>query len=150
MRNMSEKISIIIPCYNESERLDVEAFKRFEDQLHFLFVNDGSSDNTAEIIKRELGGKNCDILDLRLNCGKGEAIRRGYLYLKTLPVYEELSWVGYWDADLATPLSELNYFFSPENPPSPPFPKGGKGGFSLFFVSPCDMNVSYYSYYYIY
>ena len=32
----------------------------------------------------------------------------------------------------------------PKNPPSPPFPKGGEGGFSLSFVSPCDMNVSFF------
>ena len=46
---------IIIPCYNESNRLDVNSFiKLFErnPDIHIWFVNDGSTDNTSTVIKK--------------------------------------------------------------------------------------------------
>jgi len=74
-------------------------------------VNDSSKDNTLELIKGNMAD-NMYVLNLTKNVGKGEAVRRGMLYLKTLPIFQEIEWVGYWDADLSTPLDELNNFFS--------------------------------------
>ena len=46
------KLIIIIPCYNEEERLPQQDFLDFisENDIHFCFVNDGSSDQTINIL----------------------------------------------------------------------------------------------------
>ena len=73
----------------------------------FLFVNDGSHDNTAEILQGICNQfpEHCTFLDLEKNVGKAEAIRQGALYL--LQQNEESDYVGFMDADLSTPLSEI-------------------------------------------
>ena len=50
-----EKISIIVPCYNEEESLPIfykEITKIAEEmkkvQFEFIFINDGSKDNTLK------------------------------------------------------------------------------------------------------
>jgi glycosyltransferase involved in cell wall biosynthesis len=99
--------TIVVPCYNEAERLDTERFRQFTDGdlTRFLFVDDGSSDATASILL-ELANSDPErlsLLTLRRNRGKAEAVRLGLLEaLKESP-----GAVGYWDADLATPLSAI-------------------------------------------
>jgi dolichyl-phosphate beta-glucosyltransferase len=44
---------IVIPCYNEAQRLPMHAFKAFVCAKHphrFLFVNDGSTDGTGHVL----------------------------------------------------------------------------------------------------
>lgn len=101
---------IVVPCYNEAERLNLPAFRKFARSasgLRLLMVNDGSSDGTAEILDR-LAAENAGIEALHLfpNGGKAEAVRRGIVAACDLgPDY-----VGFLDADLATPLEELPRF----------------------------------------
>lgn len=104
-------VLLVIPCYNEADRLPVDRFADFaaqRDDIAFLFVNDGSTDGTAGVLE-ELAGRNPERLmsmSLDRNQGKGEAVRRGVLEgLKLEPVY-----IGYWDADLSTPLDEVPRF----------------------------------------
>ncbi|MFA7329179.1 MAG: glycosyltransferase [Candidatus Ratteibacteria bacterium] len=108
---MPEKVCLVIPCYNEAKRLDFKKFRECGENLFLLFVNDGSTDNTVEIVKNNLK-RNMYILNFKNNAGKGEAVRQGVRYLKTLPIFDEINWFGYWDADLATPLDEAEGFFS--------------------------------------
>ncbi len=103
--------TLVIPCYNEGKRLDVARFFAFleqEEGVRFLFVDDGSTDNTVERI-REVE-QNCPdrvhLLLLEENGGKAEAVRQGMLEA----VRQGASKVGFWDADLATPLDELSQF----------------------------------------
>ncbi len=107
-----QKCCLIIPCYNESERiLEVEFLDFVKENPNFtlLFVNDGSSDNTSVLLQK-LSEKHLQIIILSLskNVGKAEAVRTGMLYSKNL----EFDYVGYWDADLSTPLSESIRFIS--------------------------------------
>ena len=47
------KVVIIIPSYNEAERLDINNFIDYLSRntyLHIIFVDDGSTDNTNLII----------------------------------------------------------------------------------------------------
>jgi glycosyltransferase involved in cell wall biosynthesis len=108
------RVALVVPCFNEADRLDVDAFRNFRlagHDLEFVFVNDGSTDNTLEILKRT----GAPVVDLEKNSGKAEAVRRGILAaLERSPDY-----VGFWDADLATPLSELaGYMDVLENSPA--------------------------------
>ncbi len=54
-----KKVSILVPCYNEEASLQVlyEALRQLMDaqtdyQWEVLMVNDGSKDNTIQIIKK--------------------------------------------------------------------------------------------------
>ena len=102
---------IIIPCYNEEERLDVASFSGFTSSSHnisFLFVNDGSTDNTLRLLRSLVASDPTKIavLNLQPNCGKAEAVRQGFLSaIDSHPDY-----VGFWDADLATPLDAIPQF----------------------------------------
>ncbi len=97
--------TLVIPCYNEQHRLDGPAFLRFaaaNPQMRLLLVNDGSRDNTLEILNELARERPVQIavLDLAKNGGKAEAVRQGMLRALS----EGADYAGYFDADLATPL----------------------------------------------
>lgn len=103
-----EDVVIVVPCYNEAERLDVGAFTRFVDThagARFLFVDDGSVDDTARVLGAMARDRptRFQVLGLRGNRGKAEAVRQGLLEA----LGEGPAIVGFWDADLATPLDVL-------------------------------------------
>lgn len=102
----SEQIFLIIPCYNEVLRLRLEEFKNYSNKIYFIFVDDGSFDNTYQLLINS-NIHNSFVLKLKKNSGKGEAIRQGMLYLLNNYSIDNNCWVGFWDADLATPLSEV-------------------------------------------
>ncbi|MBN1980743.1 MAG: glycosyltransferase [Chitinivibrionales bacterium] len=105
------KITIIIPCYNEAGRLPTEgiiSFLKQHSNINLWLVNDGSKDETArriDAIARELP-EQVQTLHLHENLGKAEAIRQGMLQAS---VQSDSDWFGYWDADLATPLDEIQH-----------------------------------------
>lgn len=110
------KITIIIPFYNEEKRIDFDCFHQIFNnylQYNFILVDDGSTDNTS-IILDEFKNKfpNLTILKLDKNIGKAEAIRSAVLSISTA------DFIVYYDADLATPFSELEKLiqFSIQNP----------------------------------
>jgi dolichyl-phosphate beta-glucosyltransferase len=103
-----DRTVLVVPCYNEAERLPETAFHTFLAQdadVDLLFVDDGSTDRTAErlaALEAAAPGR-VQVLRLGTNRGKGEAVRAGLEHaFAGAPTY-----VGYWDADLATPLSAL-------------------------------------------
>lgn len=105
---MSQKIVIVVPCYNEANRLDAQSFMdslQQNSQLHWLFVDDGSKDRTATIIQSmcQQYPDRIFIHQLEKNSGKGEAVRQGLN--KAIDMQADIT--GYFDADLATPMSEL-------------------------------------------
>ena len=94
---------LVVPCYNEADRLQEAAFLEFvrrRDDARLLFVDDGSTDDTAGVLARLTAAAPGAIGVLRLerNQGKAEAVRRGIVEALAL----EPSLVGFWDADLAT------------------------------------------------
>lgn len=105
------KTLIIVPCYNESQRLPREEFVSFATEhpdIEFLFANDGSTDNTLEVLRTLCDGHgNLHYLDLQPNGGKAEAVRRAML--EGVSAYKP-QYIGFWDADLATPLNEIPLF----------------------------------------
>ena len=101
-------VTLVVPCHNEAARLDAGAFLAALDRmagLRLLFVNDGSTDATAQRLAT-LGATAPDrvrVRTLATNEGKAEAVRQGVLAALADPAPV----VGYWDADLSTPLAEL-------------------------------------------
>jgi dolichyl-phosphate beta-glucosyltransferase len=110
----TNKIILIVPCFNEESRLNIKAFENFfksDRSVQFLFVNDGSSDSTLNVLN-ELSKNNSDkvkVLNLEKNVGKAEAVRMGVQSI--LHENNSFDYIGFWDADLATPLSEVPRFF---------------------------------------
>ncbi len=104
---MMSTCTVVVPCYNEAARLDVDAFAAFAAQTdaQFLFVDDGSSDETLRVL-RELESScpaRVRVHALPSNVGKAEAVRLGMLEAcRSRPTY-----VAFWDADLATPLDDI-------------------------------------------
>ena len=101
------RVSVVVPCFNEEKRIDLRSFEDFlssNPNYKIIFVNDGSTDNTLSVLG-ELAQKSSSvhIINLENNVGKAEAVRQGMLY--SFNQGAEIS--GYFDADLATPLSEI-------------------------------------------
>jgi dolichyl-phosphate beta-glucosyltransferase len=102
---------VVVPCYNEAGRLSPEAYRAFaEGWRHggFLFVDDGSTDDTFAVLSKLEGTLpgSFEVLRLPSNVGKAEAVRQGFLHaFKSEPGY-----VGFWDSDLATPLDAIPLF----------------------------------------
>lgn len=96
-----------MPCFNEANRMQPQnfvAFGKANSGSVFFFVNDGSRDNTGELlekIKEQL--PNSRVIHLSENKGKGEAVRQGLL----AAIDEEFAFAGYIDADLSTSLEEF-------------------------------------------
>ena len=78
-------VGVVIPCYNEAERLLSAEFTDFIDKnsgYHLCFVNDGSKDNSLEILKKfskknNLSSSKFKIINLPSNIGKGGALNDG-------------------------------------------------------------------------
>jgi glycosyltransferase involved in cell wall biosynthesis len=105
------RIGVVVPCFNEAKRLSFERFRAELDSmppLEFIFVDDGSTDATAELLSsfRASLGERVHVLGLAHNAGKAEAVRRGVMYA----LDAEFELIGYWDADLATPLRYIGLF----------------------------------------
>ena len=106
-----QDIAIVIPCYNEEARFQQGEFldyARQHENIHFLFVDDCSRDATGRIIDGLCLQNPRQLMALHLpqNLGKAGAVRAGFLKAFA----GEYEAIGFWDADLATPLSEINNF----------------------------------------
>ncbi len=81
-----EKIAVILPAFNEREVIGQAVdsaieFSAHNPNFHFLFVNDGSTDGTVEVLKASLQGRetgNVSFVGYETNEGKGHAIRTGF------------------------------------------------------------------------
>ena len=102
------ELCIIIPCYNEEKRIDKERmynFLKVHKNVLLCFVNDGSSDQTLEVLTTIKSNfpQNVEAISTESNVGKAEAVRTGILYCNT---NFKSNKIAYLDADLATTLEE--------------------------------------------
>ncbi len=101
-------LSIIIPAYNEEQRIlpTLEVLLKYCEQspldIDIIVVDDGSSDATAQIVE-QLNSAVIQVVRLNQNQGKFAAIRAGISA-------SERSWVLLYDADSATPIEMLDTF----------------------------------------
>jgi len=107
------ELALVVPCYNEASRLDPDAFVRFVNThpgTRLVMVDDGSVDGTVDVLERIRAAAPAAVTTIRLaaNVGKGEAVRAGMLAASA----GNPAIVGFWDADLSTPLDAIDDFLA--------------------------------------
>lgn len=105
--------TIVIPCYNEAARLNAAKFREFAAghcDVRFLFANDGSKDATPALLDglQAENPRKFAAFHLERNSGKAEAVRQGMLRA----CEQNPDYVGFLDADLATPLDAIPDFIA--------------------------------------
>lgn len=103
MNNFPYIFSIIIPSYNEENRI-FNSIKKIEKELEnypyeIIIVSDGSTDNTVNIVTPLLK-ENIKLIAIEKNTGKGYAVRCGFLQASG-------QYIVMTDADLSTPIKTL-------------------------------------------
>ncbi len=103
-----QTVTLVIPAYNEAERLPASLEKIIayatgrQRVIDLLVVDDGSTDNTAEIARESVGDRlPLTVLTNTPNRGKGYSVRRGMLEAAG-------ECVLFTDADLSTPIEEAD------------------------------------------
>lgn len=104
-------VCLVVPCYNEEQRLpqaELLAFLDTHPHVSLCLVDDGSRDGTLAVL-RALQAQRPDrvlVVPVSPNGGKAEAVRAGVRH-----AYASRPWpfIGYWDADLSTPLAEVDH-----------------------------------------
>jgi glycosyltransferase involved in cell wall biosynthesis len=101
----AKSVLLLIPAYNEAERIEPTLReyatyfrKNYDGKFEILVVLNGCTDNTLEIVNRvhkDFSEVSAD--DIRMPIGKGGALIEG---LRLAP---KADWIGYVDADGATP-----------------------------------------------
>ncbi len=81
MNKKNNKICILVPCFNEGKSISqfIDELSTTFPNYHIIIVNDGSTDNSAAIIKQN--GK-AELLDLPVNLGIGGGVQTGFKYAK--------------------------------------------------------------------
>lgn len=107
-------LALVVPCYNEAARLDVEAFVAWlggRADIYAVFVDDGSTDGTRAVLADLVARcpERATVLALPRNGGKAEAVRQGMRHALAGGI---APLVGFWDADLATPLDAVDDFLA--------------------------------------
>jgi dolichyl-phosphate beta-glucosyltransferase len=108
MDSAALSLTVVVPCYNEAERLDEGPLLDFLDACDgasLLFVDDGSTDATGARLAGIAAARpqRIAVAALHPNGGKAEAVRHGMRQA----LARGAGLVGYLDADLSTPPAEL-------------------------------------------
>jgi glycosyltransferase involved in cell wall biosynthesis len=105
MTSETKPIYMVVPCYNEEKRLNLEYWNELIDiaGTKWIFVNDGSTDNTLNLLQ---GIKNASVISLEKNVGKAEAIRQGVVSTFEALNQDDFSF-GYIDADGAFAVEDI-------------------------------------------
>ena len=101
------ELSIVVPAYNEERRLPptlidiIDYFDRRAVAYEVIVIDDGSTDGTAEVVRKfERVRNQVKLIQLPKNYGKGHAVRLGVLNSRG-------SRILFADADGATPIQEV-------------------------------------------
>lgn len=105
-------LTLIIPVYNETKRIytcirALTSFKPSKGLLidHVIFVNDGSTDYTLNILKQLRLPYPVKVVSYLQNKGRGYAVKEGMKYATG-------DYALFFDVDMSTPLTEINHFLT--------------------------------------
>ena len=115
--NASKLVSLVVPFYNEKNRIDhsMESLLKFlqdNKKMEIIYVDDGSSDGSMEIIKKKLQERRVsfnlpeiefNFVKNEINQGKGAAVKNGVLASNG-------DYIIYTDFDFAISLGEIKNF----------------------------------------
>lgn len=110
-RMSAVRYSLVIPVYNEVQRLRqnvpviFDFFRSSGVSFEIIFVNDGSLDDTHNVLLEFNRTYPFRLISYERNRGKGYAVREGALASTG-------GWILFFDIDLATPLEEFRHFLS--------------------------------------
>jgi len=99
-------MTVIVPIYNEGPVLNetllkIKEFLKKNKGYEFLFVDDGSTDSSSQLLKKFVeNGSKVFLVSFRKNLGKGSAIKRGVKVASG-------EYIAFMDGDMAYPLSHL-------------------------------------------
>ena len=110
---MIDSLSIVFPIFNEEKRIGImiEDINDFNEKnkklnLQYIFVNDGSNDNTQKILKGFISNNKKKeieylLIDLDFNQGKGKALKEGIKFANK-------NWVLTLDTDISVSLQQIH------------------------------------------
>ncbi len=105
------KLGVVVPCFNEAERLDFTYFFEIAMLLDcvLIFVDDGSTDGTQELIRESLvtTERHFVLVSLEKNLGKAAAISNGL----SEALRQELDFVVFCDADKSIHPNDIKLVF---------------------------------------
>lgn len=105
-RRLGNDIVLVVPLWNEEARGSFVYLHELSDlqDIDFVFVNDGSTDNTKAELQLMSRKKNVQVVNLFANVGKAEAIRKGLELGVTNDRYKV---IGFLDGDGAFKVNEV-------------------------------------------
>jgi len=110
MSDYPKSLSVVIPLYNEEKRWEkgfkicLKFYKEYK-SWEFIFVNDGSTDKTEEVVENSIQAlSRMKLVSYSKNQGKGFALKKGVE--KTTKKYILIT-----DIDFSTPMKELRKFY---------------------------------------
>jgi glycosyltransferase involved in cell wall biosynthesis len=126
---LDENVTAIVPAYNECENIEktIEALKQINGITEIIVVNDGSNDNTYELLRKI---DNIKVIHHAINKGKGHAVKSALSFVTN-------DYVLLVDADLKNSALEMKKLVESANKDRKSmlvaiYPKPlNKGGFGL-------------------
>ena len=100
----------MLPFFNEGKRFKMQYFERLfssidQEKWILLLVNDGSTDNTSDLLNQICDKYRCLILELQQNVGKSNAVRLGMN--EAMEMLPRLAYVGFLDSDGAFAIEDI-------------------------------------------
>ncbi len=99
---------LVVPCFNEATRWRADYWRSVVPlpQIHWVFVDDGSTDHTAQLATEACEGGSAEVMQLPQNSGKAQAVRLGMTRALASMDHGAVG-IGYLDADGAFAASDL-------------------------------------------
>lgn len=100
-----QRVSLVVPLFNEGARWNQEYWEQLLgiEQIDWLFVDDGSTDQTRQVVDKFIRRFGGNFLHLGSNLGKGNAVRAGMNHA----IAQGSSMVGFIDGDGAFALQDV-------------------------------------------
>lgn len=110
------KIGIIIPCYNQANAVNIPNFLAFINthaDFHICFVNNGSTDNTFEILEslKNQASNKISVVDIKKKTVLSAVVKVGARYLYSLEGIEKIGFIEVdFAKDYSSFLEQVNLF----------------------------------------
>lgn len=103
-------VFLVVPCFNEADRWSEGYWADMVSRTNadFVFVDDGSSDDTGELLADFADRLNTTFVRLANNGGKAEAVRQGWLEILKTQQINEVTALGFLDADGAFSAQDVS------------------------------------------